>query len=181
MRPFLQYLLHQKSFLYSSKIFLAAAICWYGLLFAGIENPIWAVITVFVVSDPSLTTTLGLAKVRTLNTLVGCAVGLSAIMLFGYSPLISIISAAATVAIVTTIDRYPVNWRLAPVTVIILMDAGRLATDKTQEFHYVLMRVMEIGIGCGVALLLAGIYTKLTNRISLMPAEEQVKMAKEIE
>lgn len=157
-------LISHKSFVYASKIFLASMICWYGLILAGIENPIWAVITVMVVSDPNLSTTFGLAKVRVINTLVGCAIGLSSILLFGYSPFNMIVSAAITVLVVNMISRYPVNWRLAPVTVIILMDAGRLAQTHEEEFHYVMMRVMEIGIGCIVALSLAGLYTKLAKR-----------------
>ena len=161
---FIQTALTHKSFVYASKIFLAASICWYGLTLAGIENPIWAVITVMVVSDPSLKTTFGLAKVRVINTFVGCAVGLASILYFGYSPINMILTATFTVACVTFTSRYPVNWRLAPVTVVILMDAGRLAQTHEEEFHYVMMRVMEIGIGCAVALALAGVYTKLANR-----------------
>ena len=158
-----------KSFIYASKIFLASIICWYGLTLAGIDNPIWAVITVMVVSDPNLSTTFGLAKTRVINTIVGCAIGLSSILLLGYSAFTMILSAALTVMLVNVISRYPVNWRLAPVTVIILMDAGRLATTHEEEFHYVMLRVMEIGFGCFVALCLAGLYTKLANRKPAKP------------
>lgn len=166
MSKYLNTLLTHKSFIYASKIFLASVISWYGLILAGIENPIWAVITVMVVSDPSLNTTLGLAKVRALNTIVGCAFGLISIFLFGYSPMIMILTAVLTVTCVNMISRYPVNWRLAPVTVVILMDAGRLAATHQAEFHYVLMRVGEIGFGSVVALALAGLYTRLANRKS---------------
>lgn len=162
--PIFNFLLRQKSLVYASKIFFCSLICWYGLLWAGIGNPIWAIITVLVVSDPSLTTTFGLAKVRTINTIVGCIFGLGSILSFGYSPMMMIGTAAVTVFFVNLISRYPVNWRLAPVTVVILMDAGRLATTHQEEFHYVLMRFFEIGIGSAVALGMAGIYTKLANR-----------------
>jgi len=162
--PALNFLLNQKSIIYASKIFFCTMICWYGLILIGIQNPIWAVITVFVVSDPSLTTTFGLAKVRIINTIVGCIFGLSSILFFGYSPLTMILTAVITVFCVNLITRYPVNWRLAPVTVVILMDAGRLATTHEEEFHYVLMRLLEIGVGSTVALGMAGIYTKLAAR-----------------
>ena len=168
------YIFRRKYFLYSSKLFIAAFLSWYGLKIAGIDNPIWAVITVFVVSDPSLTTTLNLSKVRTINTLVGCLFGLLSIFVFGYSPLISIVTACLTVAFVTMIERYPVNWRLAPVTVIILMDAARLAQSRTEEFHYVIMRVMEIGVGSAIALILAGIYTWIGRRVTPPIAQEDI-------
>ncbi len=162
-----------KSFIYASKVMIASLICWYGLILFGITNPIWAVITVFVVSDPDLNTTFGLAKVRGLNTIVGCTLGLASIFYFGYSPLVMILTAAFTVMLVMRVPRYPVNWRLAPVTVVILMDAGRLAQTHEEEFHYVMLRVMEIGIGSFVALALAGIYTKLAKRKN-PPATAQV-------
>ncbi len=165
--------LSHKSFVYASKVLMASLICWYSLTLAGIPNPIWAVITVFVVSDPDLNTTFGLAKVRGLNTIVGCAIGLASIFYFGYSPLVMILSAAFTVMLVMRVPRYPVNWRLAPVTVVILMDAGRLAQTHEEEFHYVMLRVMEIGVGSIVSLALAGLYTKLAKRKPVPPVTAQ--------
>lgn len=166
MDKIIGFLVNHKPIAYASKVFLASLICWYGLVAFGIPNPIWAVITVMVVSDPSLTTTWGLARVRAINTIVGCIFGLGSILLFGYSPLIMIVTASVTVMFVNLLSRYPVNWRLAPVTVLILMDAGRLAETHAEEFHYVMLRLSEIAVGSIVALALAGVYTKLTRRIA---------------
>ena len=154
----------QKSLLYASKTFLGGAICWYGLQALGMAHPIWAVITVMIVSDPDLTTTRTLVAARIINTLVGCAAGLTAMLVFGYSPLVSIMAAAVTVLLITAIKDYPTNWRLAPVTVVILMDAGRLASNHRDEITYALLRAGEITIGCCVALFLAMLYTRLLMR-----------------
>ena len=151
----------QKSILYASKTFLGGAICWYGLTALGMPHPIWSVITVMIVSDPDLTTTRTLVAARIINTLVGCAVGLLAMLLFGYSPLVSLAAAAVTVLLITAIKDYPTNWRLAPVTVVILMDAGRLAANHRDQITYALLRAGEITIGCCVALFLAMLYTRL--------------------
>jgi len=153
-----------KALIYASKTLLGALICWYGLLFLGVANPIWAVITVMIVSDPDVTTTLNLAEARAINTAVGCAVGLVTMLLFGYSPEASLFAAAFTVFVIMLIDRYPANWRLAPATVIILMDAGRLATSHREEITYALLRLIEIAVGCAVAIALAGLYTYLAKR-----------------
>lgn len=169
-----QLLLRHKSLLYASKILLGAMIAWYGLSWCGIENPIWAVITVIIISDPSLTTTFDLAKARAINTVVGCTFGLSSLLLFGYSPLSTMLTVTLTVMIVTMIERYPTNWRLAPVTVIILMDAGRLATTHEEEIRYVLMRAGEIGVGCCIALGLAVLYTRLAQRAA---ADQQMPLS----
>ncbi|PRD43866.1 FUSC family protein [Phyllobacterium phragmitis] len=154
----------KKALVYASKMFLGAAICWYGLLLMGVSNPIWAVITVLIVSDPDVTTAFNLAKTRTLNTAVGCTVGLTTMLIFGYSPEASVFMMALTVFVIMLIDHYPANWRLAPATVFIVMDAGRLAATQREEITYAMLRMLEIAVGCAVALALAGLYTYLAER-----------------
>lgn len=161
----------QKSFLYASKTLLGSAICWYGLSWCGIQNPLWSVITVLIVSDPDITTTITLARVRVINTIVGCAMGLLSLLVFGYSPLTALLTAAFTVLIITSAKFYPTNWRLAPVTVMILMDTGRQTVEHEQNIRYALMRAGEIGVGCAVALLLALLYTRLALRMHASDAE----------
>jgi len=154
-------MLIKKSLLYASKTFAGAALCWYGLVAFGMKDPIWAVITVIIVSDPDLKTTRMLAKTRAINTAVGCFFGLTSLLIFGYVPWICLLTAAVTVLAITLIEHYPSNWRLAPVTVVIIMDAGRQAAGRQDEMTFAIMRMIEIGVGCAVALLLAGIYTHL--------------------
>lgn len=155
----------QKAFLYASKALIGCVIAWYGLQSLGIDNPIWAVITVMLVSDPDFNTTRELAQARIINTIIGCAVGLSMLLVFGYSPQLALVAMALTVLIVTSIPQYPTNWRLAPVTVLILMDAGRLAANHTQEVHYALLRGAEIGVGCVIAMILALIYSRAVHKM----------------
>ncbi|RCS23625.1 FUSC family protein [Phyllobacterium salinisoli] len=154
----------KKALVYASKMLLGAAICWYGLLAMGVADPVWGVITVLIVSDPDVATALDLAKVRTINTAVGCTVGLATMLIFGYSPEASLVAIALTVISIMMIDHYPANWRLAPATVFIVMDAGRLAATQHQEISYAMMRMLEIAVGCGVALALARLYTYLAGR-----------------
>jgi uncharacterized membrane protein YccC len=156
--------LTQKSLLYSAKTLLGACLCWYGLTAFGVDNPIWSVITVIIVSDADLSTTATLAKVRVINTAVGCASGLISMLLFGYTPLVCLLTAAVTVLFVTSLQRYPANWRLAPVTVVILMNAGSQAVGKEAEVILALLRAVEIGVGSAVALLLAHFFSQVAHR-----------------
>ena len=151
----------RRALLYASKTLLGGLICWYGLIALGVSDPVWAVITVMIVSDPDLSTAVGLAQARIINTSVGCLIGFASLALFGYSPLLPLVAAAVTVSIVILIDHYPTNWRLAPVTVYILVDAGRMAATYAEELELALKRAGEIAFGCGVALLLAFAYTRL--------------------
>jgi len=159
-------MLIKKSVLYASKTFVGAFLCWYGLTALGLKDPIWAVITVIIVTDPDLKTTKMLAKTRAINTAVGCVFGLMSLLIFGYVPWICLTTAALTVFVITLIEHYPSNWRLAPVTVVILMDAGRTAANRQDVMIYAMTRMLEIGAGCIVALSLAGAYTYLFSRKS---------------
>lgn len=145
---------------YASQTLIGCIISWFVLRGAGIEHPIWSMMTVFIVSDPDIHTTLSLARVRALNTAVGCAVGMAMIWFFGYSPVLSLFAAAITVFFLVMIDNYPSNWRLAPATVIIIMDAGSAAQTRDQELWLALSRLGEITLGCAVALSVAWIYSR---------------------
>jgi len=90
---------------------------------------------------------------------------MATIWLVGYSPVASLFGAAPTVFVILMIDRYPVNWRLAPATVVIVMDAGRFAQTRNEELLLALKRLMEIALGCVVAITLAWIYTKIIERV----------------
>lgn len=152
--------LPQKSLLYASKTMIGALICWGVLHLIGIDNPMWAMITVVLVSDPDLNTARTLVAARVVNTIVGCAIGLSALLLFDFSLWVALAAAALTILVITSIERYPTNWRLAPVTVLILFDAARNAASPQDEIHFALLRALEIGLGSAVALALALIYTR---------------------
>jgi len=154
--------INKKSLLYAVNVLVASSICWIGLVRLGIANPLWAIITVILVSDPDLSTILTLSKMRVINTLVGCAFGIVALMAFGYNPWISFCAAALIVVIVTSIENYPANWRLTPVTVFIVMNASKDAANHHDELKYALMRAGEILSGCLVALGVAFVQVKST-------------------
>ncbi|KAB2698635.1 FUSC family protein [Ochrobactrum sp. Kaboul] len=154
-----------KALLYASKTLLGCLICWFALRWVGIEHPIWAVITVLIISDPDVRATLALAQARAINTAVGCTIGMLTIWIFGYSPLASLFGAALTVLLILMIDKYPINWRLAPATVVIVMDAGRFAQTRNEELLLALSRLVEIALGCAVAIALAWVYTRIIGRI----------------
>lgn len=154
-----------KSFIYAVNIFLGATLCWYGLVLVGIKNPIWAIITVILVSDPDLRATVNLSRIRSINTAVGCIISLISLTLFGYTPWGSFLTVGVTIFLVMSIEGYPANWRLAPVTVAIIMDASRVATTYRDEVLFALARAGEIGAGCLVALLVVAVNIRLSSLI----------------
>ncbi len=159
--PKLPLTLTRKTLLYASKTLLGAIISWYALRAFGIVDPVWGIITIILVSDPDMSTAANLSKVRIINTVVGCIIGLISLFLFGYAPSSMILTVVATILLVMSYEKYPSNWRLAPVTVVILMDAARLATSSAEELELAFMRAGEIAFGCAVALVLSFLYAPL--------------------
>jgi len=157
----LRFNITKKSFIYAVNIFLATNLCWYGLVWLGANNPIWAIITVILVSDHDFGTAMYLSKVRALNTVVGCVISLVSLTIFGYSPWASFLTVMATILFITSIENYPANWRLAPVTVAIIMDASRNATTYHDEIRNAIIRTGEITAGCIAALAIVAINIKL--------------------
>ncbi len=153
--------LTQKSMLYASKIFIGALACIGILALLRVDNPLWAIITVVLVSDPDLNTARTLVIARVINTIVGCTVGFIALTTFGFTLPVAIITITLLVLLITSISNYPANWRLAPVTVLILLDASRIAATAQQEIHFALLRAIEIGVGSLVAMVLALLYTRV--------------------
>lgn len=150
-----------RALLYASKTTIGCLICWNVLEYFGVEDPIWALLTILIVSDPDIHTTLDMARERGINTGVGCLVGVLTIFIAGYSPVVTLFAAAVTTFIVLVIDVYPVNWRLAPSTVIIVVDGARHAVTLNDEVVQTGMRLLEIAFGCIVAIGLAWIYTNV--------------------
>lgn len=155
--PKLSFELTKISVSYVVIILLGTTISWVALTYMGIANPIWAVISVVLVSDPDSTATKQLVKTRVINTLVGCVLGLFSLLLFGYNPVVIIITVAITTLFVTTVKHYPANWRLAPATVIILSDAAHAAVGHSEQFYFALLRAGEIAFGCCIAVILSSI------------------------
>lgn len=167
--------LTQKSLLYASKMCVGALACVGTLHLFGIDNPLWAIITVVLVSDPDLNTARTLVITRVINTIVGCSIGFAALSTFGFTLPVAIVTITLMVLLITSIERYPVNWRLAPVTVLILLDASRHASSAQEEMHFALLRAVEIGVGSLVAMILAILYSRLLPRLKAPspPTHEQ--------
>src|SRR5262249_37056734 len=73
-----RFLIHQDAMgLHSAiRIFIGTTAVWLLLRFVGDANPIWAVISVIVVTEPQLQTAWLTIGSRIANTLIGCTTGL---------------------------------------------------------------------------------------------------------
>lgn len=150
--------------MFALQITFSAALVWLALPALGIANPYWAIITVCVVAEPDFKLALTLSKVRVINTMLGCAVALLFLTLFGASFGAVLAAVAFTTLGVIVFERYPPNWRLAPATAVILMMAAP-NSGLGQEEHLALLRAGEISAGALTTLLVAWLQALVVQRI----------------
>jgi uncharacterized membrane protein YccC len=146
---------HQPSGLqYSIRILIGCVIVWFVLGRVNHPNPLWALISVIIVTEPELSAAFLAFNSRIVNTLIGCAVGLSFLYLLGPSYWSIFLGIIVSVIVCTSLIRVPGSWRVAPVTVAILMTPSVLGAGRTAGLAVAIDRTEEVLLGSAVALLI---------------------------
>jgi len=152
---------------YAFRIFLGCVIVWFILDRLAHHNPLWALISVITVTEPELSAALQAFYSRVINTLIGCIVGAVLIYLVGPGPVWVLLGITASVFICTQLIRVPGSWRVAPVTVAIVMTPAVLGGGRPASLSTAIERTEEVLLGCAVALLItlaANWISKTTSR-----------------
>lgn len=117
-----------------------------------LPNGYWAVLTAILVVQATLGASLSVAIDRALGTLAGGVVGVAGAMLAGGSPLETVLVLAVAVFIAAALAARSTSFKLAPVTVVIVMLAH---PGDVAPWISGLTRVAEIALGGVVGLLCA--------------------------
>jgi len=139
---------------YAFRIFIGCVIVWLVLDRVAHHNSLWALISVIIVTEPDLSAALQAFYSRVINTLIGCAIGLIFLYLFGPAPIWILLGVTASVFLCTTLISVPGSWRVAPVTVVIVMTPGVLVGDRSASLSVAIERTVEVLFGCAVALVI---------------------------
>jgi uncharacterized membrane protein YccC len=139
---------------YAVRILIGCIIVWFVLGRVNHPNPLWAVISVITVTEPELGAAFLAFNSRIVNTLIGCAVGLSFLYLLGPSYWSILLGIIVSVIICTVFIRVPGSWRVAPVTVAILMTPSVLGGGRAAGLAAAIDRTEEVLLGSAVALLI---------------------------
>ena len=159
-------ILHNKSLLYTFRILTGIAIVWSSLGYLNDDKKIWALISVIVVSDPDFDTLRISAASRIVNTLMGCVVGLLFMYFAGINFYALMGAITVSILISTSFKQYPSSWKLAPVTVaIIMVPAISGNEDWKLAMQIALQRTGEILYGCGVSFVVGFIFTFIRKRL----------------
>ena len=139
---------------YAVRILIGSVIVWFVLDRVNHHNPLWALISVIIVTEPELSAAFLAFNSRILNTLIGCAIGLSFLYLLGPSFWSILLGIIVSVFICTSLIRVPGSWRVAPVTVAILMTPSVLGGGRSLGLTVAIERTEEVLLGSAVALLI---------------------------
>lgn len=161
-----------KSLRHATDIFLGTLFLWITLRGLGDRNPLWAIISFVVVSDPDLHTAWPNFVSRFLNTLTGCAIGIVTLLIFGPAEWILPFALALTVLVCTNLVKVPGSWRIGPATTAIVLTAALVEKSSWIGFEQSLRRAGEVLFGSLVALILSWITSKMRNsRLKSDPPE----------
>jgi uncharacterized membrane protein YccC len=139
---------------YAVRILMGCVIVWFVLKLIHHTNPLWALISVITVTEPELSAAFLAFNSRMANTLIGCAVGLSFLYLLGPSYWSILLGIIVSVILCTHYIRVPGSWRVAPVTVAILMTPSVLGGGRAAGLAVAIDRTEEVLLGSAAALLI---------------------------
>lgn len=128
---------------------LAAYVLAYGL---ALPNGYWSVLTAVLVVQATLGASLSVALDRALGTVAGGVVGVAGALLAGPSQTLTFLALAGALFITAALAARSASFKLAPVTVIIVMLAD---PAHAQPWVAGLHRVFEIALGGVVGMVCA--------------------------
>lgn len=139
----------------SLRILIGAAIVWLIAERFAHHDPLWGMISVVIVSDTELNAALTAFRGRVLNTVTGCAIGLLALYAMGPQSWSILVAMSVAVLVSSNFVLTVPAWRIAPVTVAIVMMPGLLIGSRTAGTPIALMRTVWVLVGSAVAVLVS--------------------------
>jgi uncharacterized membrane protein YccC len=156
---------------FAVNVFIATTLLWLLLRRAAGLNPIWAISSMVAASDPVVQQAAKTFRGRIINALLGCAVGLTFLILGESREWKLPLALAASVLLSTYVVRVQVMWRQAPITAAIVIAAGMTHHSELTAVEIGIRRVGEVLLGCVVGLLVSWLMT------FIWPASEPKKDA----
>lgn len=139
---------------YAVKTALAILVVWFSLDLVGVRNPVFALISVVVVAEPQLGTSLFLAWSRLLATVIGVAAALAVVVVLGVNPWALALAIFVVVLLCTEIFEVPGAWKLGPATSALIIGLAAAGGPEhpglSEAWHIALARFWETIYGIAV-------------------------------
>jgi uncharacterized membrane protein YccC len=137
---------------YAVRILIGTTVVWLVLRWAGDVNPVWAVVSLIMVTEPKAASTWRTLLARLANTLIGCVTGLLFLLVVGPKNWVVPSAVTATVLVCTYLVRIPQAWRVGPVTAALVLTTGVVEKSRESGLETAGLRVGEVLLGGVVAL-----------------------------
>jgi uncharacterized membrane protein YccC len=138
---------------YAVRIFVGTSAVWLLLRLVGDANPIWAVISVIVVTEPDLRAAWLMLGSRVVNTAIGCITGVLFLLLAGPQSWVLPLALTTTVLVCIYVAKLSSGWRLAPATAALIIASAVAEQSRTSGAVIALQRAGEVVLGCVAAFL----------------------------
>jgi len=146
---------------FAINVALATTIVWQTLRLLDDSNPIWAIASMIAASDPQPGEAWRMFKSRITNVAVGCATGLTALLLGGSQDWVLPLTLAAAVLLSSYVVRVKTMWRQAPITAAVVIAGavvnGSSAVGVVRGLH----KVAEVVFGCVVGVVVSVVMSKV--------------------
>lgn len=146
---------------YAAQIFAGSTIVWLLLRSISDADPLWAVVSLIVVTEPRLGAAWLAFQSRTLNTVIGCMMGLCFLLFAGPEGWVLPLAVTATTLLCTYAIKVPISWRIAPITAALVVAPGIVQHSTSSALEVALHRSGEVILGSAVALLVSWIMAKI--------------------
>ena len=112
----------------------------------------WAALSAVIVMQVYVADSVQMCLYRFSGTAVGAVIGLAAILIFPRTPAMTVLALFLTVAFCAYMTRYNARYRMAAITVCVVVLAGY---DQDDRVVFGMLRVVEIGLGVAAAFLVS--------------------------
>src|SRR5262249_14167641 len=114
-------------------------------------DAIWAVISVIVATEPQMQTAVFAFMSRIVNTVIGCTIGLTFLLVAGPEVWVLPLALTVTVLVCTYQVKLSSSLRLAPATAAIIIASRVVEQSRISGAEVALHRAGEVLLGCAVA------------------------------
>lgn len=152
-----------KGLRYAIDVLLGTLIIWLLLRGIGDRNPVWAIISFIVVSDPDLGVAWLSFVSRFFNTLIGCTTGVLCLFIFGPKDWLLPPILALTIVICTNLPKTSGSWKIAPATSALIVTSALVEKSSSIGFEQALRRAEEVLLGSLMALFISALLSKFSN------------------
>jgi uncharacterized membrane protein YccC len=140
---------------FAINVALATTIVWQTLRTVENSHPIWAIASMVAASDPDPGEARRMFRSRLANVAVGCATGLTFLLIGGTHDWVLPLAMAVAVLLSSFVVRIKTMWRQAPITAAVVIAAAVVDGSASVGILEGLRKVGAVVFGCVVGMVVS--------------------------